>query len=312
MRLAVYFLWLSFLEIIEALRGVLYSIAILIFLPIIIPVVSAVNYIGTSFLRKRNGAIQVPTETYENPETGEQVVLVGMVHFADTEFYKETKNFIKILEDELGHTVLHEFQGNCYALDKNGKLFFAEKTNMLNDLVYKRMDKDDQRRAFVPELAWIITDIDTEEMFNLLGKSAVSENEVLNSNKKQEETPQQNDSELELLEEIEEAILKKCYEEDIYMSNIVSANVVMGIFGQFFKDIKKYNDIIVDKRNEIAFQAIMSHLEYNNRIVAIWGAAHLPGIGRMLLDSGFELKEKQWIPAYTIKNYPLRYLFGKE
>lgn len=52
--------------------------------------------------------------------------------------------------------------------------------------------------------------------------------------------------------------------------------------------------IILDHRNEIAAKAA---LEATGDVVAVWGAAHLPGIGRILTGHGFTHTAREWHTA---------------
>jgi hypothetical protein len=51
-------------------------------------------------------------------------------------------------------------------------------------------------------------------------------------------------------------------------------------------------DIVVDWRSDRASEAIASH---PGDVVSFWGCGHLPRMGQTLLDSGFELREVEWL-----------------
>lgn len=55
--------------------------------------------------------------------------------------------------------------------------------------------------------------------------------------------------------------------------------------------------IILDRRNEVA---ALAAIEAEGDVVAVWGAAHLSGIGELLSDAGFRRADRQWTPVMRV------------
>ncbi len=71
----------------------------------------------------------------------------------------------------------------------------------------------------------------------------------------------------------------------------------------FIKPLKVFNKVILDDRNKLAVRGIMYCLDTlgMDNVLAIWGAAHLPGIDKILKSKGFKEERKFWHTAVHIK-----------
>jgi hypothetical protein len=57
--------------------------------------------------------------------------------------------------------------------------------------------------------------------------------------------------------------------------------------------------IVLNHRNQIAAQAAITA---SGDVVALWGAAHIPGIGKLLREAGFTRTKRSWATAIESNN----------
>ena len=61
------------------------------------------------------------------------------------------------------------------------------------------------------------------------------------------------------------------------------------------------DDVIIGVRNDHAWEVFHdSFPEGHQRIAIFYGAAHLPDFQRRLLEEGWKLEERRWVPAWNI------------
>lgn len=227
-------------------------------------------------IRSHNGTVEVATHTYTKGDR--HVVLFGVSHIAGHEFWKKSNTFIAELEEK-GFEI--HFEGVTNDMDTPA---IAPNYKAIADLI----GLQDQHSGLSYKKHWKRTDTTTSK---LLSKSSPEKIAKAADKAAQLEELIKNVSTGDQ-REAHAAVFLKAMKLLPYISpvlgainSIPSSTMVAGIS-------KKS---LIDDRNDIAVQAILGT---DRNVAAVWGALHLPGIGRSLRREGFTLATRQWHPAY--------------
>lgn len=313
MRIFLVLLLQAILEIFVRLWATIKALCFLILLPIIMVAAEISSYIGNAYLRKRNGQIQVPTITYEHIKTKQRVKLIGVLHLGDKEFFEHTKRLLDTLEDEMRYVILYEFMRD-ETLPSDSNRYFKSDNGLITKMAYEKMMIVDQFDIISPRDTWINTDLSSQEYYGLLSfmESMASGGCLLDAPTKKMATKEEYDKEKnEINKELKKRILQKCFAINLRMWMTIPSSILLDWRSKTQAE-KNFNEITITMRNEIAVSGILNALQYADNVASIWGSGHLPGIGKELEERGFKQIEKYWVTAYTLKNYPLSYLFGRE
>lgn len=237
-------------------------------------------------LRLKNNQLKLPVISYINPITNKKVILMGVMHIAEAEYYEQLKDIIKLYESN-NYKILYEMVQD---IPYNKKIKLEEiEQKLLNNLdslsesydkISKLMDLKLQKDWIEYKDDWINSDITNLELVRLFIKHNIK------SPFKKIDT--------KLFEDLEKNKEMVCYIVN-YMLKFFP--IITKIFGK-----SKSNKIIIDYRNKIAFNAIMNT---NGNVLSIYGTGHLVGIEKMLLNNGFKKVEENWLTAYSVRNYKL-------
>lgn len=274
---------------------------VFILAPIIAPAIWYINYFGNGHVRKRHGEVQVPIVTYEHPKTKKTVVLVGTIHFAEEEYYSALEDLVDVFEIEKKYVVLYE-DGSPADPGRYKEPPESKPDIEITEEAFRRLGiKYQHEDVFEIKPTWIRTDMCMEEIDALLIRRGLSEYVspyyFENDNDYMSECFIYRPEENRTPEEIEEEIHTQC----LTMNKFLSELPLLGMINFMDKRAREHEEIIVDLRDQVAFNGIMHHLQYHDGAVSIWGAAHLPGIGEKLKKAGFKETEKVWVTFYHTK-----------
>lgn len=221
--------------------------------------------------------VEVATDTYV--KDGRHVVLFGVSHIAGEEFWKKSNTFLSELEGK-GFDVQFEGVKN----DMEDAPVFVPSYALMAEL----MGLQDQKSGLVYKDHWLRTDTTMSKF--LAGTNPEKLAKTVSASAEMEKKIR------ELLKSDDRALygegLLKMLRLTPYLTPVMT---LLQSFpnADFIGGISR--KAILDDRNDIARDAILGT---GNHVVAVWGANHLPGIGRGLKANGFKFKSRQWHPAY--------------
>lgn len=262
--------------------------------------VKVVNFIGVKNIRSIDGKLQIPVVFYEHPVTKRVVVFVAAIHIAEPTYYVAIQELIDSLK---GYHVLFEGTGKLSPQEEQSLTpkekeiasqfdFIFDLTKMFGEL----MSLQYQKNGLTYPVSWINTDM---RLYDLI-RAFVQRDLYLVKRGWEVEDP--------FTEEFEQNIARWLI--DKIFNRLVPVATILAVGTLFSRNMRGEKRLILDARNEIAFQGIDQYLKDGN-IVTIWGAAHLPGIEKCLKKSGFREVRREWFTAYTVRNYSLLETFKK-
>lgn len=282
------------MNITDWLKNAVQFLLFLLLVPVIVIayLIARVVCIGLGFIRCGNiistgRHLCVPTVFLQNPATGRNVILIGMIHIGKKRFYKKVQ---KLIDSYPGHKILYESVGRL-TTEEEGRLSPDEKkvrdqmTSMFNDRKFLQvlLSLDDQRRGLNYRKTWIRTDIDK---FVLLRRFAQA---------------RMNFSTGPRISNRVHLRLKKMPEVDRALSRWVMHKLFMILplmnLLERGRDLKFLDQVILSERNIIGVHGILEHVGDSN-IISIWGAAHIPGMVRLLQETGFRKTRVIWFQMY--------------
>lgn len=258
--------------------------------------VKIVNFFGIAEIKNIGGSLQTPVVFYEHPKTGKTVLFIGMTHIADKKYFDKVAKIASGCEKNSNHKILYE---HCRLAD-SVEDFSEEELKIHNQiLAYGRMH---QITADVMGLecqvqtalcknapsSWINNDLRERSFINALlqKKTCLLENP-----------------------EAKERLLERMNENVIGWLGNKSFNEAAATFLALkwlcacSPKKARLMEVILDYRNQIAFSEIEKQLNAGYSVVNIWGAAHLPGLGKMMEEKGFKKIKQEWLTAYQNKKY---------
>lgn len=240
-------------------------------------------------ITKRKGAnLLVPTISLEHRKTGRRIVLIGMIHIGDEEYYQNVSLKIDVLEKE-GYVVFYEMLKSADIKTKNLskkqtailEYFKLRKKQM--DVVVDACDLVKQSDHIKIKDHWVNTDLTLLELVAYLEKRGFSP-----------------DTE-ELREVLEVNDAKKLiFIRYFFEGALLNINTIR-FFKIFFSKKDRFqagvwDSIVLGGRNDLAVDEL---LRIEENVVATWGAGHLTGITNQLRKKGFRVVEKTWQTAFT-------------
>ncbi|MEN9342149.1 MAG: hypothetical protein RIQ54_405 [Candidatus Parcubacteria bacterium] len=261
-----------------------------------------VNLIGVRGIRSRNGKLQTPIVFYEHPVTKRVIVFVATIHIGEPAYYADIQQCIESLQ---GYKILFEGVGKL-SLQEEQILTETEQdvlgqfnvvfrfTRKLAEIMSLQFQKD----GFMYHSSWINTDMKFYDLIRLFA--------------------QRNICLIKTDHDIDELFSNQLTQDfsrwlvNVFFSRPVSTIIISTGVAFFSKNKRALQGLILDTRNEVAFQHISKHLDDDANIVTIWGAAHLSGIEKKLKHAGFREIDRAWFTAYTVRDYSFFDIFYRE
>lgn len=257
-----------------------------------------VNSIGIQEIRNFKGALQTPVHCYKHPATQKTVLLIGMVHIAESAYFEKIYKTARFLEEGPCHKVLYEFvkvaPKEIETLNPKERklhkqlLAYREFHRKIAEVMSLQYQFDTNLGARVSS-SWICNDIDGRAFLQKLIQEKVDVFRLKEMEK--------------IIEQISKPAIQWYINE--MLGETAAIAVIAKMVCRIFPVKKKLFRIVLDWRNEIAVKKIIEELSGGHSVVSFWGAAHLPGIGRLLKRQGFVKISEDWITAYHKRNYCL-------
>lgn len=223
-------------------------------------------------LRTRDGAMDVATDIYTN---GDRVIAVaGVCHIADASFWDGLNRRISGYEN-MGYSVQFERIRNDLTPEQLKKIKGGEGTGALYEKLADISGLLAQSKALHYKDHWENADIAMSQWL-ALGKPAYT-----------------------LIAMIAEAAASLDKVIEIGGKERVGRDLRLGlrwmpVFQHVLPKNKERDDILIHLRNKVAAEAM---LKADGNVVSIWGAGHLPGIGKILRKDGFRRESRVWSTA---------------
>lgn len=285
-------------RILSGLLNLIKLLALLATLAVAFPIVWVLSIIGTQVSRTRRGVLQVPTRYYRHPETGRQVIMVGVIHIGKEAFYQQIQKLINQATTEK-FKILFEGVGK---IDKKD----AEKLPPAQRFVVKQMhdiwqfmefllpwltadDVIHQKKGLEYPDTWVRTDLNIKEVSALFADAGI---DFMPKSESDNKITKKDLSEMPL-------------EVKGFLSWFIATLIKLlpGLdmtkpLRRLMKPESRIRDfIILDMRNEVAAKAILEHAKTDD-VLSIWGAAHLPGIHEYLVSDGYVHQSTKWHDAF--------------
>lgn len=222
--------------------------------------------------------------------------MVGMVHLAKWWYFDKVCSLAKELEQK-GYRVLYEF---LRVLPEDlEKLNDKEKVLNREILAYRQLHRKiagvlDLEYQFDTELgsrapdSWVCNDMMGQEFFQKMIEKNVPlapEAEKIG----------------ELIDRADKQLVRWFMERILLDSPAIF--FLTKIIYKIFPKRREALEIVLDRRNEVAARKILEEVDAGNDVVSTWGAAHLPGIGKLLEANNFVRVKEEWFVAYYGQNY---------
>lgn len=235
-------------------------------------------------IRIRKNAIEMPIIFLEDG-CKREVILVGACHISDQDYFSNVQFFLDSHEKK-GYKILFEMVGAVSRKEKKmlvgrarrlfygfNKLFgYIGQIPVLLGATY-------QKTGIKYSDSWINTDISIGDLVKRLAAAGVKPFQV---------------PDVDMTNATVQMVLRLFF--NYGMGNIMA---VMTIMPLICKRDNGFQSVILDYRNEVAVQGIVDHIDHN--VISFWGAAHLPGMVKLLQKHGFKEVRKEWIPAYNLQ-----------
>lgn len=251
------------------------------------------GYLGIGSVLSDGRSLKTPIVFLENPDTGREVVLVGMMHVGGGQYFKDVQGVIDSLSK---HRILFEAVGKLSAqerkkLNKREKKILNQFETMSknSDIFREFIGFQDQRKGLAYDSSWVRTDMD---MFALIKKfSHARINPISTGTKKGKLNKFFKGS-----DSSDRAITKWLLG---YLLTLLPLFLILSRLMCFVMRRSRLTyQVIIEERNLIAVNGIARYTEVSN-IVSIWGAAHLPGMIKLLGKLGFREVQRKWITVFT-------------
>jgi hypothetical protein len=232
-----------------------------------------------STVRTRHGLVEAQTIVLRHPITGHIVELVGVLHVADAAFWRYLNKHMRSRVRE-GYVVHYELVSGSYdqiTNDRAGKMMrrFSKAAKLVIEKA-KAAGLTYQLDGIRYPTGAVNTDMTKQQMRHAFA-----------------DAPWSMPAKLWLAAHVLQAIPTSMFKETL-ATTIANSKSTMSAGG--------LNDkVIVDARNTIATRAALS-AQYH--VVAVWGAAHLPGISANLKEAGYRVINKRWLPVYAYHSCP--------
>lgn len=227
-----------------------------------------------------DGDMHLPVETYRRGR--QEIVLIGMIHVAPAEFYQRVRHLLECY-DEADYRILIEGMGRV-ADDDFGLGEFdrgllehyeqlRERASLINSMMAGATGMVTQLDAFPDWRKWERADLSALEMMRLRGIKPI---------------PPMDER---VISAFAELLAKPRAQEAIYRFVKSMPRMLAALWPLH----SMLGSLVLHHRNR---HVILNALSTKANAVLPWGAAHLPGMGKLLRQNGFELAEQSWVLAY--------------
>lgn len=215
-------------------------------------------------LRATRHALEVSTQTWEHD--GRRIRLIGMVHLADPRFFAETARLLQILEADGAEVYAESVIPADGMIPTVRVLQTLARHDSTVDLVHQSI-------ALPRQDSWQVVDMTLEQMLDaahdrlalekvVLGGSAVNDRRVTR---------------------MVGAVMRPALVPMV----LVSSRIMPVMLG-------RNHEVVVETRNRLVMDAVLGS---TSDAAVLWGAAHLPGMGRILAAAGYRRTDRAWRPA---------------
>jgi len=266
--------------------------------------------IGNALRIRRNG-IQTAVVTYTRPDDGKCVTLVGTMHVADQEYFEELYDLVDTEESELDAAILYErVRKDKEALrddDVSPSATLERAFGSLHSL-YRYMaaatGRAMQMDVLCPQDTWTNTDMTGREVAKRSAETWVVQYLIMTG--VLERIVKTGGLKRGIPQPPPQPYFLASYQAEVSMRAMHLTVPLQALLLLLPKQATPVH-IILTERNEIAVEGILEALAYTNNVVSIWGAAHLPGIGKLLKRRGFALSRKhvKWFTCCRFRRYGL-------
>lgn len=232
--------------------------------------------------RIHHGATQTRVDEYRHPDNGKIITLVGMVHIATPQYYKEVAAFAARLVRTRGAQVHYEMTkrpvGDEEMTDAERELIARLRANRNTEAVAELLGLVTQYD--LPILAgWVNTDITTLDLIRThrYPDMLVSDSELLR----------------DVLEDPQRRAIVGRLMLFIYR-RIGLFSLLRDPISRLTKKGREHQRVLIGVRNQIAIQAAIAA---PGSVVALWGGEHLAGIGNGLREHGYSRYAYTWLDA---------------
>jgi hypothetical protein len=234
--------------------------------------------------------LQAPVCEYERDDTGSNIALVGMIHVGSQEYFDRIGAYVGHRE-AAGAAVHYELTKPFTPEEREqhpeySGLDLELKQAMLGNIALfsRPFNLVYQTKALRYSPEWQNHDMSALEIIDSLGIDEVRK--TIENAKRIQQAEIFNDTDM----------LRLAVHGAFRLVPLVSA--VRRLRG---KD--KTQEVIVDRRNAVALAAVRNTLGADPAadLTLIWGAGHLPGLGKGLQQMGYELRRKAWVNAFSLR-----------
>jgi hypothetical protein len=259
-------------------------------------------------LRSRWKGLQTAIVTYYRPDDDRRVVLVGAMHVADRSYFEALKEFVDLEKRVNGSVVLYEMTRESPdppAKDDYSAPAILERGFGRLRKVYRYMAASTGRAfqydVLTPQEDWINTDLTRREvaerssetwLIRFLARTGLlwAAAKLIGFVGGVPEPPDRPNFPVSL--QTDNAM------RGIHLSILLNALLLL------LPKKATPAHIILNDRNEVAVEGILRAARNSSFIVSIWGAAHLPGIGRLLEAQGFTRSDEvKWYTCAHFRRY---------
>lgn len=249
---------------------------------------SIVSVFEDKITKRKGENLLVPTIYLEHRKTGRRIVLIGMIHIGDEEYYQNVSLKVDSLENE-GYVVFYEMlksgdikSENLSEKQKKILEYFRFQKKQI-EVIIDVCDLVKQSDYIKIKDHWVNTDITFLELLAYLEKGGFSPN-----------TKEKRDA-LEVKGVRHLILLRYLFEGAMLnMSTLRFFKIFFSKKDRFQAGV--WDSIVLGGRNDLAVDEL---LRIEENVVATWGAGHLTGITNQLRKKGFRVVEKTWQTAFT-------------
>ena len=227
-----------------------------------------------------NGDMYLPVDTYRR---GRQViVLIGMIHVAPAEFYQRVRHLLEAF-DKADYRILIEGMGRVEGDDFGLREFdrgllehyeqLRDRANLINGMMAGATGMVTQLDAFPDWRQWERADLSALEMMRLRGVKPM---------------PPMDER---IVAAFADFLARPRAQSAVYGFVKLMPRLLAALWPLH----SMLGSLVLHHRNR---HAVLKALETPQSAVLPWGAAHLPGMGALLRQNGFELSDRSWVLAY--------------
>lgn len=256
-----------------------------------------VNFVGVKGIRRVGSNLQTPVVFYEHPITKRVVVFMATIHVADPSYFAKLQSLIDALIGD-GYKVLFEGVGKLTPeeeqslIEKEHSILkqFDYLFTLLRD-VANVMSLQHQGKGLAYNSSWVNTDMRYRNLIRLF-----ADRDITFVKRVKETSIFSGDDDNEITQPVTRWVF------NIALLNILPIGAVLYVASWFSRNRRLATKVILDVRNDIAFQGIIDHA-FQSNVVTIWGGAHLRGVEKRLKGAGFRMVRQEWFTAYSARKY---------